>query len=209
MVSVPLREPLTHYVPLVRAVVELFHPLVEGAIHDLRSGQLVALYNNLSKREIGEATPLCELGVTTDQFPDYFPPYLKRNWDGRELKSISITVRDSKEDAVGLICFNFDISLFSKMERFLGGWLQIAPESKNPIEQFTLGGEEKLHRLIEELIEERGWSLGTLKREQKGDIVRALHKKGAFLLRNGTAIAADTLQLSRATIYNIIKRANR
>ncbi len=43
--------------PIIEAIVELFHPFVEVAVHDLEKGKIVALYNNLSRRAVGEASP--------------------------------------------------------------------------------------------------------------------------------------------------------
>ncbi len=40
--------------PFIKAIVELFHPVVEAAVHDLRQGQLVAIYNNLSQKISGD-----------------------------------------------------------------------------------------------------------------------------------------------------------
>ncbi len=61
----------------VEAVTELFYPFVEGAIHDLTIGKVVAIYNNFSKRKVGDVTPLQELKVPIAEFPDYLTPYYK------------------------------------------------------------------------------------------------------------------------------------
>ena len=68
------------YEPFIKAIVDLFHPFVEAAVHDLSKGKLVAIYHNISQRKVGDSSPLHELKVSTNQFPDYFDPYYKRNW---------------------------------------------------------------------------------------------------------------------------------
>ena len=46
------------YETFIQAIVELFHPFVEVAVHDLETGKIVALYNNLSGRKVGDTSPL-------------------------------------------------------------------------------------------------------------------------------------------------------
>ena len=101
------------YEPLLKALVELFHPFAEAAVHDLEKGVVVAIYHNLSQRKVGDRSPLKELEVDVHDFPDYFAPYYKENWDGRPLKSTSITLRNKKGKAVGLICINVDTSFMA------------------------------------------------------------------------------------------------
>lgn len=72
---------LKRYQPFIESIVELFHPYVEAAVHDLKSGKIAAIYHNISRRKTGDATPIRELNVDADKFPDHFKPYYKRNWD--------------------------------------------------------------------------------------------------------------------------------
>src|SRR5690242_9893090 len=124
---------LKSYLPLIEAIVELFHPFVEVAIHNLETGKIEKLYHNISKRKIGERSPLQELKVAIDQFPDYFAPYYKRNWDGRELKCTSVTLRDSQGKPIGLICINFDTHVFQNIQQQFLQFLAVRQEADNPI----------------------------------------------------------------------------
>ena len=65
-----MNQKIEKYFPIVQAVVELFHPYVEGAVHDLQTGKMVAIFNNFSKRKVGDKTPLKELKINTDKFRD-------------------------------------------------------------------------------------------------------------------------------------------
>ena len=60
---------LQRYLPFIEAIVELFHPYVEAAVHDLRSGKVAAIYHNISRRKVGDATPIRELNVDAGKFP--------------------------------------------------------------------------------------------------------------------------------------------
>lgn len=193
------------YEPLIKAVVELFHPFVEAAVHDLVQGKLVAIYHNISQREVGEPSPLKELKVKVEDFPDHFPPYYKMNWDGCALKCTSITIRNKKGQPVGLICLNMDASFFKEGFQLLDAFLKIRDDAENPIEIFGSHCEEQATAVIEQYLEENHLSLSHLNREQKKQLVHKLYRSGIFNFKNAAPFIAQKLNASRATIYNYIK----
>lgn len=194
------------YEPMIKGVVELFHPLVEAAVHDLKKGEIVALYHNISQRKIGDASPIKELKVDTENFPDYFPPYYKKNWDGRQLKCTSITIRDEKGKAIGLICFNADTSFAHDAHKLLGQFLEIKGTTENPIEAFGSQCEEQATTIIQSYLEEKHLSLTRMKRGQKRELVQHLYHKGIFNFKNAAPFIAQHLNISRASVYNYINQ---
>lgn len=194
------------YEPLIKAVVELFHPFVEAAIHDLEKGELVAIYHNLSQRQVGEASPLKELKVRIEDFPPYFTPYYKQNWDGRPLKCTSITIRDRKGKPIGLICLNVDVHFFQEGYQLLESFLNIKEEAENPIEIFGHQFESQATAMIQHYLEEKHLLLTRLNRDQKKELIQQLYKKGIFNFKNATPFIAKKLNTSRASIYNYIKQ---
>lgn len=194
------------YEPLIKAVVELFHPFVEAAVHDLEKGELVAIYHNLSQRQVGDPSPLKELKVATKDFPTYFSPYYKENWDGRPLKCTSITIRDKNGKAVGLICFNADVSFFQEGHRMLETFLNIKDEAENPIEIFGSQFESQANALIQDYLDEKHLQIARLNRNQKKELVQQLYRKGIFNYKNAAPYLVKKLNISRASIYNYIKQ---
>lgn len=193
------------YEPFIQALVELFHPFAEAAVHDLEEGKIVAIYHNLSQRKIGDLSPLKELKINTADFPDYFAPYYKQNWDGRPLKCTSITLRDKKGKAIGLICINVDASFMQDAHRLLETFLKIKVEAANPIELFGASCEEQATSLIEQYLDEKHLALKFLTREQKKELVQHLYKKGIFNYKSAAPFVAKKLSISRASVYNYIK----
>lgn len=200
-----MHKELKKYLPFIQGIVELFHPFVEGALHDIKSGTLVALFNNISQRQVGDATPLRELNIKTDHFPDYFLPYYKSNWDGRKLKCISMTIRDAKNVPIGLICFNLDVSLFQDIENKFSALLQLKEKAENPIEMFGENGQEQIRIQIDRYLKKHQQSLHRLTRGQKRDLIIYLYGKGVFNYKNAASFVADVLRISRATLYNYMK----
>lgn len=194
------------YEPLIQAIVELFHPFVEAAVHDLEQGKIVAIYHNISQRKVGDPSPLKELKVDTKDFPAYFTPYYKQNWDGRPLKCTSITMRTKTGNPVGLICLNIDTSFFQDGYNLLENFLKTKSEADNPIEIFGSQCEEQAISVIQQYLDERHLSLNHLNRDQKKDLVQQLYRKGIFNFKNATTFIAKKLNTSRASVYNYIKQ---
>lgn len=194
------------YEPLIQAIVELFHPFVEAAVHDLEQGKLVAIYHNISQRKVGDPSPLKELKVDTKDFPAYFTPYYKQNWDGRPLKCTSITMRNKTGDPVGLICLNIDTSFFQDGYNLLENFLKTKSEAENPIEIFGSQCEEQAISVIQQYLDEKHLSLNHLNRDQKKDLVQQLYRKGIFNFKNAAPFIAKKLNTSRASVYNYIKQ---
>jgi predicted transcriptional regulator YheO len=192
------------YEPLIEAVIALFHPFVEAAVHDLKKGKIVAIYHNISQRKVGDPSPLKEMKVAVDQFPDHFPPYYKENFDGRPLKCTSITIRNAKGKPIGLICINVDVTFFQEGHRLLEAFLKTKETAANPVEIFGQC-EEQATQLIDQYLKEKRLSLNHLNRDQKKEIVQHLYRKGVFNFKNAAPFVAKKLNTSRASIYNYIK----
>jgi len=200
-----MHKELKKQVVFVQGIVDLFHPFVEGVIHDLNSGTFVAIFNNISRRKVGDPTALHELNIETDKFPDYFPPYYKTNWDGRKLKCISITIRDAQKIPIGLICFNLDVSLFQDVENKFSKLLQLKKEAESPVELFGGNWQEQVHTQINQYLTEHAQTLHQMDKKQKRKLIEYLYKKGIFNYKNAAVFVADSLGISRASLYNYMK----
>lgn len=195
-----------HYESFIKAIIELFHPFVEAAVHDLVSGKIVAIYHNLSQRKVGDTSPLHELKVDIDTFPDHFPSYYKKNWDGRPLKCTSITIRDSKGKPTGLICFNVDTSFAFDTVKLLDSFLKTKTNAENPVELFGSHAEDQVNSFIQKYLKEHNLSISHLNNKQKQVLVQTLYHKGIFNFKNAAPLLAENLGVTRASIYNYIRK---
>lgn len=196
---------LTPYQPLIESIVSLFAPLVEVAVHDLNEGKIVAIYNNLSRRAIGEPSPLHELKIPLQDFPDVFKPYYKQNWDGTPLKCTSITIRDQNRQPIGLICINMNTSLLQGTQDLLFQLLSVEKDAENPIDTFGGNVEIQIKNLISEHLKTHNLTFSSLNNKQKKDLILFLYHKGAFNFKNAVPFVAKYLNVSRASIYNYLK----
>lgn len=198
---------LAAQLPFLEGVVKLFHPHVEAVLHDLETGEIAALYNNLSKRKPGDRSAISKfVGGSASAFPDVFEPYYKTNWDGKRFKCVSITIRNGSGEPIGLACLNFDASLFEHISSELTQLLSIASQgASGPIDQFTDDWRARVDECIGNYLKENHVTLDVLSKDQKRQTVNRLYEHGLFNYRKAAPYVSEQLRVSRATVYNYLK----
>lgn len=195
---------LASYYPVAQAINMLLYPYGEVVVHDLRTGRIAAIYNNFSKRKVGDESLIEDLEEYSE-LPDVFPVYSKMNWDGRKMKSSTATLRDKKGKPIGLFCINIDLSKWEELHHCLGEWLgKISPQNQ-PAVLFKDDWREKINAYVSAYLKREGIALKALDKEKKRELINALHQEGAFKAKHAAAYVADVLDLSRATIYNYLR----
>lgn len=194
---------LSRYQPIADAIATLFSPYAEVAIHDLTSQKLVYIANNYSQRELGEDSNLSELRF--DQHSQVIGPYQKRNWDGRQLRSISTVLRDDNRQPIGLLCINLDITVFESakaaLELFLSGQ-QLQPQ---PDVLFQDDWQERINTYIHHWLQQQQLTLAALNNASRRMLIETLYQQGAFNGKNAAGYVAKILGIGRATVYNHLK----
>jgi predicted transcriptional regulator YheO len=196
--------------PLVEGITKLFYPFAEGAIHDLQQGKIVALYNNISRRKVGDPSAVTELGVDIKDFPDVFDPYYKTNWDGKRLKCTSVTIRDDSGYPIGLICINLDIGMFEGLNLQLEKLLALPSQNgMNPVEQFSENWQQQVSDFIDAYARKHNVAMGAMSTEQKASLVCEMYDHALFNYRDAAAYVAKQLHVSRTTVYNYLKKGKK
>jgi len=205
-IPVSLHPNIAAQIPLLEGVVKLFYPYAEGAIHDLKQGKVVALYNNISKRSIGDPSAVTELGVEVKDFPDVFDPYYKTNWDGKQLKCVSITIRDEHQNPIGLVCINFDTSVFQSLSFQLDSFLALPNKNGlSPIEQFGSNWQQQVLNYIDAFARTHSVSVSAMTKAHKAQLVGEMYDHALFNYRDSATFVAQQLGVSRTTVYNYLK----
>lgn len=194
---------LSRYQPIADAIATLFYPYAEVAIHDVTSQSLIYIANNYSQRELGEDSNLSDLQF--DQHSQVIGPYQKRNWDGRQLRSISTVLRDDQGQPIGLLCINLDITVFESakaaLDMFLSGH-QLQPQ---PDVLFQDDWQERINTYIHNWLQQQQLTLATLNSVSRRMLIEALYQQGAFNGKNAAGYVAKILGIGRATVYNQLK----
>lgn len=201
-----MNKELIPYFCIAEAISLLLHPYGEVVIHDLKTDRIAALFNNLSKRKIGDESLLEDL-PRKKNIPDLFPPYFKTNWDGKKMKCVSATLKNRNQKPIGLLCINLDLSKWEEMQQFILDWIQPKISTALPDILFQDDWREKINLYVSHFVKNEGVSLKNLSREKKRDLIHALHEEGAFEAKNAAAYIGEVLNISRATIYNYLRNA--
>jgi len=197
------------YQPVAEAFAKLLHPFAEVVIHDLAKDCIVAIYNPISKREVGDPSYFDGLDFGADPDENVIGPSEKINYDGRRLKSISIVLRNDKGKAVGSICVNMDISVFEKYQNTLQIFLSNNDSTLSESRQafFKDSVHEQINIFIENYCRENNLSFDAMSKNDKQDLIFRLKENGAFNGKNATSYIARILNISRATVYNYLKES--
>lgn len=197
-----MKNGLDHYKPVAEAISILLFPHAEVVLHDLRTGCIGAIFNNLSKRAVGDESLLDEMNKISKS-QNVFPPYFKTNWDGRKMKSVTAVIRNQAGNPIGLMCINLDISKWEEMHHFILD--MIKPATEMPDFLFKNDWREKINLYVSAYLKQHALRLESLDRAEKKKLLLALQKEGAFDTKNAASYIADVLQISRATVYNYLK----
>ncbi|CDR34863.1 Conserved hypothetical protein [Criblamydia sequanensis CRIB-18] len=196
---------LNEYYSVAEAITVLLHPHAEVVIHDLKTGKIAAIFNNFSKRKIGDDSLIEDLPDYTN-LPDVFPVYTKINWDGIKLKSTTATLRDKNKVPIGLLCINLDVSKWEEFRHLLDKWSNVVDTENKPEVLFKDDWREKINLYVSDYLKREGLTLKALSKENKRDLIQALYREGGFKAKNAAAYLADVLDLSRATVYNYLSK---
>jgi predicted transcriptional regulator YheO len=192
------------HLPVCEAVAVLFHPLAEVAVHDIRRDRIVAIWNPISERKVGDRSLI-------DELPDYpedarvIGPYAKVLADGRAITSVSVVLHNAKGAARGLLCINFDRSPLDGTIELLARFA--APVQERPPELFDRDWREQIVLLVDDQCRARRLRRDRLTREQRLALVRLMDDRSLFSTRHAASHAARALGVSRTTIYALLKEA--
>lgn len=203
-VKTPVPNWLEPHLPVCEAIVALFAPLAEVAVHDIRRDRVVGIWNPISERRIGDRSLIDELPPYSED-ARVIGPYPKVLADGRAITSVSVVLHNAKGAPRGLLCINFDRSPLDGVVDLLVRFA--APVEDRPAELFDKDWREQILLVVDEECRSRRLRRDRLTREQRLDLVRVLDERGLFATRNAAAHAGRALGVSRTTVYALLKEA--
>lgn len=186
---------LSKYIQICDAIVTLIDPLIEVVIHDIGTNTIAYINGSLSLRKVGDQSLL-----NTKNLSDIHKiTYPKINHDGKLIKSISVVLEEK-----WVLCINYDISVFGKMQDLSLLILQ-NDINKQPKSLFANDWQEKLHLSIHAYLQKNNLSFDSLSNQDKKSIAKHLFELGAFNEKNAADYVAKILKLGRATVFKYLK----
>lgn len=203
---------LAHYVNMAQVLGEMFAPILETVVHDLRKPEnsIIAIYNgDLTGREVGDAATNLGRRLLEGDFPDVLIGYENESPNGQKLKSSSLAIRDQDGSLVGVLGLNMNVSYFEQfgsfIEQFIAGQKSdhvSSPERFKSTPNGMSTPKEDIRQAINRYITSHNWNAQTLSYSDKREIVEHLYANGYFKSRGAVTIIADELGLTRPSVYN-------
>jgi predicted transcriptional regulator YheO len=215
-VSPPLDPRLKPFLPLVRGLAELLGPDCEVVLHDLGEmpHSIVAIENgHVTGRQVGDVpTDLMLRTLRRAQNGEAGPRVYLSSSKGKVLRSLSVTLRDDRGVAFGLLGVNLDVSALQQAQRSLAA-LTSAPGGNGggteADEIFAGDIREVVAGMITKALAETHKSVAEMSRDEKMEVVKRLEERGAFLVKRSAEQVAAALDLSRFTIFSYLKEIRR
>lgn len=194
-----------------RALAETLGSSCEVVVHDLgdpRSSVVHVENGHVTGRQVGDGIRDMAQILRSDRFEDdMLTNYLGRTPDGKELKSMTVVIRNEGGEIVGAFAMNFDLGRLLRakatIDELVRGHELEPTGAEKSIEDASVVG--ILKHIIRKTIEEAGVPVSSMAREDKLRIVRFLQEREVFLIKGAVDYVAKTLGVSRFTIYNYLE----
>ncbi|HWD12947.1 PAS domain-containing protein [Pseudochrobactrum sp. sp1633] len=187
--------------PVAMAFNALLYPHAEIVLHDLKTGEIAAIWNSFSGRKSGDLSLL-------DDDPECYAtkailgPYEKAGDNGQKLKSVTAILRNAQGTAGALLCINLDVSQLDVAQRMLAAF--ITPQQNRPDALFARDPREQISFAFHQWLQKQQLAASALKKADKIALVSALEARGLFETRYAAEHLATLMGSSRATIYNYL-----
>lgn len=202
-----VRDELMKYVPIADAIAQTFGDNCEVVLHDLTTPQSSVIYTvngHVTGRILGQSFNhfITQVLLSKKFHNDVVANYKTQTEDRRSIKSTTVLLRDQMGEAIGALCINYDVQLLQKIQDFLSNFTQVEEETiKDEVE--LLGNMQEIaHNLIQQIIGES--DVEKMDRAKKLEIVRFMDEKGVFLIKGAIEKVAESLQVSKVTIYSYL-----
>lgn len=197
---------LASYFPIVDGIAALLGEHCEIVLHSLEFLENSAIYianGHNTNRKIG--SPLTDKALKSlhqMQTDSVSKPYFTQAKGGVLMKSITIAIRNRKQNVIGFMCINLNLDV--PVSQFLSAF--IAPVDESSTVNFASSVEELVIQTIENTIEEVMTDRGVANHNKNRHIVTSLFEKGIFDIKDAINQVAERLNISRHTVYLYIRQ---
>ncbi|MFI9384595.1 transcriptional regulator [Kutzneria sp. NPDC052558] len=188
--------------PVCEAIARLLSPHAEVVLHDPATDSVLAVWNPLSRRTVGDPSLLGELDELTPVGAGVYGPYPKSLPDGRRLSSVSAVIRDDEGRPEAVLCVNVDRSAFDAAARVLAAFA--APATEQPAALFARDWTEQLNETVANFVRDRGTTLAGLSKSDRQELVARLAEAGVFDQRRAVPTVARAIGVSRSAVYQLL-----
>lgn len=127
-------------------------------------------------------------------------PYKTVSRDGHIMKSVTTVIVNSKEEAIGMLCINFDLSTpMSDIFKILFEGFSVETDENQ--EHFATDIQDLLGTTVNQIRRQVMEDESIPQRQKNKMIVHEIQRQGLFNLRNAVPVISEILELSKDAIY--------
>ena len=137
-----------------------------------------------------------------------FISYFNRNKNGEPLKSTTIVIRGEHDRVIGLLCMNYylNTSVYSLIQNWGGNEFLVG---LSPTETLASDSDDLIKAAIENAQELVLSNSNIAVSNRNKEIVALLSEKGIFKLKDSVSQVADSLSISKNTVYLHMRNMNK
>lgn len=196
---------LESYTQLVDFMAETLGGECEIVLHKIEDqrAEIIAIKNGqYSNRKIGDHIDAIGKKVyEIEKNLRYHANYAKVNYQGKEMKSSSFYIRKKNRELVGILCFNFDLSLAKMAKKYFEALMP--KQSEEEIERDTVN--EITFGMIDETIQDMNIPVGRMVPSERIKVIKSLQEKGVFGIKGAVRQVAKKLEISETSVYRYLK----
>jgi len=213
MEEIKMHPILKSYIPVANIITQTFGKSCEVSIHDLTQPENSVVYvsnGTVTGRKEGQSfNHLIREVLLSKKFKDDCTAnYLFEADSGKKIKSSSALIRNPEGEVVGMLCINYDLTLSYLIKEEVLGFLPELTQDEMPVDDDDIPNQDVM-TIIDELIENiiRNKDIENLKRKDNIELIRFMDEKGVFLVKGAIDKVAESLGLSKVTIYSYLDEA--
>ncbi|PPK61490.1 putative transcriptional regulator YheO [Malaciobacter marinus] len=201
---------LKAYIPIANMIVKTFGKNCEVVLHDLtqpKNSVVYAANGDVTGRKVGQSFDhLIKMVLLNKDFKDdYVVNYFFETEDGRKIKSSSALIRDEKDEVIGMLCLNYDLTLSHLLQEELQDFLG-TPSGQETKESEKYVLDQDIVSILDNLIKKifENTNIEKLTRKDSLEIIKFMDEKGIFLVKGSIDKVAKYMGVSKVTIYSYL-----
>ncbi len=197
------------YIRIADAIYAIFKSTCEVVIHDFSEMERSVIYikGDLTGRTLGAPITdfvLQQLKNNESEIEDILGTYSTIK-NGKSIKSSIVYIRDDAGKVVGLFGINYNVTELLNMQHLLSDLLSPFEGVNQIHESYATTITEMFEQIIFATLLELNMTLPIKMKSKKIEFVKALDKKGIFLVQGSMDRVAAILQVTKQTVYNYLE----
>jgi predicted transcriptional regulator YheO len=188
--------------PVLDCIADLFGPNAEVVLHDAHhpDRSVVMIRNgHITGRAVG--APLTDLGFfmlrESAKRIDTLGVYYSRTASGDQLKCNAANLRDEQGNIEGILCINVKVHDEPVASSRVNG--------NGLVEHYWTEPAKVIEDMVADACQKAGNHAGSLSREQKLELIRAMDARGVFLARSAVAKVSSAFGIATPTVYKYVR----